>query len=73
VYMGYIAECDEGGDASDGGLVWGAGGAHDNGDIVNFGVITLAAERVHERGVLSRISCAVRERLAHVQYFHPPI
>jgi hypothetical protein len=45
------AECEEGGEASDGGCLGGAGAAHDDGTDVNFSTSSLTSESVGQWGV----------------------
>jgi hypothetical protein len=59
---GVDAECEEGGEGSDGGCVGGAGAAHNDGKDVNSSTWPVTAESVVERGVfVSDELCGVRE------------
>jgi hypothetical protein len=56
------AQCEEGGEASDGGCVGGAGATHDNGGNIYVITWSVSAESVGQRGVLvSGELCGVRE------------
>jgi hypothetical protein len=55
-------ECEEGGEASDGGCVGGANTAHDEGEDVNFSTWPVTAESVGQRAVFVADGlCGVRE------------
>jgi hypothetical protein len=55
-------ECEQRGEASDGGRVGGAGATHDDGEDVNFSARQVAAESVGHRGMfVADKVCGVRE------------
>jgi hypothetical protein len=60
------AECEVGGKARGGRCMGRAGAARDDGENVNVNTMPVTAESVGQRGVLSRVSCSVCERLVSV-------
>jgi hypothetical protein len=66
------AECEEGGEANDGGCVGGAGAARDHGEDVYISTLVSGCGERWSAGYMSRVSCAVCERLVSVQYFYSP-
>jgi hypothetical protein len=67
------AEGEKGGEASSGGCVGCARATHDDEKNVDFGTRQVLANGIGEGVYMSRIMCAVWERLWSVQYFHSPL
>jgi hypothetical protein len=70
---GVIAEGEKGGENGYCGCGRCTCAAHDYGKNVDFGTHLVLSNSIGEEVHLSRISCAVREKLWYVRYFHSTI
>jgi hypothetical protein len=66
------AEGEKGGETTDYGCVRCTCAAHDYEEYIDFYTRPVLANSVSEGVYVSRISCAVWERLWSMQYFHSP-